>query len=69
MTPGVAEFIIEFAVSAGEAVGFACKNSAAAPVTNGDDIEVPEYVMLAVSLEKLAEVICEPGANMSTHEP
>ena len=42
---------------------------AATPATCGDAIEVPEIVLVAEVEVYHAEVIFEPGANTSTHEP
>jgi hypothetical protein len=54
---------------AGEAVGFVSRNSAATPVTCGVAIDVPEIVLVAVSLVFHDEVMLLPGAKMSTHVP
>ncbi len=43
--------------------------SAAMPATCGAAIDVPEIVFVAVFDVYHAEVILEPGANTSTHEP
>jgi hypothetical protein len=42
---------------------------AASPATCGDAIDVPEIVLDAEVLEIHAEVICVPGAHMSTQDP
>ena len=42
---------------------------ATTPATCGDAIEVPDLVEVAVGLLIAAEIICTPGARMSTHEP
>src|SRR6185295_12847108 len=54
---------------AGEALGFVSRNNAATPVTCGVAIDVPEIVLVAVSLVFHDEVILLPGAKMSTHVP
>ena len=54
---------------AGEAPGFASRKSAATPATCGDAIEVPEIVLVAVSLVLHDEVMFEPGAKISKHVP
>ena len=55
--------------SAGVREGFMDKTRAARPATWGEAIEVPEIVLVAELPEIQAEVICVPGAHMSTHEP
>jgi hypothetical protein len=55
--------------SLGARAGFIDRTRAASPATCGDAIEVPEMVLVAVLPEIHAEVICEPGAHMSTHDP
>jgi len=42
---------------------------AATPATNGVAMEVPEIVLVAVSLPIQAERICDPGAKISTTGP
>ena len=54
---------------AAEADGFACLNSAAAPATCGEAIEVPLIVRVAVVEPIQADKIPEPGAKRSKHEP
>ena len=54
---------------AGEAVGFVSRNNAATPATCGDAIDVPEIVLVAVSLVLHADVMLLPGAKMSTQVP
>jgi hypothetical protein len=66
--------VVEFETSAcvtvdGEAPGFVCRYSAIAPATCGDAIEVPLMVFVAVLLVDQAEVMLDPGANMSRHDP
>ena len=57
------------ATVAGEAVGFVSRNKAATPVTCGVAIDVPEIVLVAVSLVFHDEVILLPGAKMSRQVP
>ena len=54
---------------AGDAVGFVSRNKAATPVTCGVAIEVPEIVLVAVSLVFHDDVMLLPGAKMSTQVP
>jgi hypothetical protein len=54
---------------AGEAPGFVCRYRAIPPAVCGVAIEVPLIVFVAVSLVDQAEVMLEPGAKMSRHEP
>ena len=54
---------------AGDAVGFVSRNRAATPATCGVAIDVPEMVLVAVSLVRQAEVMLLPGAKMSTQVP
>ena len=54
---------------AGEAVGLVSRNKAATPVTCGVAIEVPEIVLVAVSLVLHDEVMLLPGAKRSTQVP
>ena len=54
---------------AGEAVGFVSRNSAATPVTCGVAIDVPEIVLVAVSLVFHDDVMLLPGAKISRHVP
>ena len=54
---------------AGDALGFVSRNNAATPATCGVAIEVPEMVLVAVSLVFHDEVILLPGAKMSRHVP
>ena len=54
---------------AGEALGFVSRNNAATPVTCGVAIDVPEIVLVAVSLVFHDAVMLLPGAKMSTHVP
>ena len=53
----------------GVAAGFVSRNKAATPATCGDAIDVPEIVLVAVSLVLHAEVMLLPGAKMSTQVP
>lgn len=50
-------------------VGFADNTSAATPATCGVAIEVPEMVFVAVFDLCHAEVMLDPGAKRSTHDP
>ena len=54
---------------AGDAVGFVSKNNAATPATCGVAIDVPEIVLVAVSLVLHDDVMLLPGAKMSTQVP
>jgi len=49
--------------------GFCCSMSAAAPATCGHAIDVPLIVALPVSDDGAADVIEDPGAKMSRHNP
>ena len=73
LTIGVADVLFfctrRVLTSVGVSAGFIERTRAAKPATWGDAIEVPEMVFVAVLPEIQAEVICEPGAHMSTHEP
>ena len=53
----------------GLAPGVVSRKSAATPATWGDAIDVPEMVLVAVSLVDQEDVIPEPGAKMSMHGP
>ena len=66
---GVELLMIAAATVAGDAPGFASRNKAATPATCGDAIDVPEIVLVAVSLVLHVEVMLLPGAKMSTHVP
>ena len=55
--------------AAGVADGCAESSSAAAPATCGAAMEVPEMVLVAVGDVYQAEVMPEPGAKTSRHEP
>ena len=68
-TFGVALDVMIVATCAGEKVGFADKMRAATPATCGDAIDVPEMVPVAVVPVCHADLIPDPGANMSTHSP
>ena len=54
-------------IAAGAAPGLACSVSAAAPATCGDAIEVPLIVFVRPPVQ--VDVMPEPGAKMSTHDP
>ena len=66
---GVELLMIADVTVAGEAVGFVSRNNAATPATCGEAIDVPEIVLVAVSLVLHADVMLLPGAKMSTHVP
>src|ERR1051325_3904428 len=66
---GVELLMMAAVTVAGDAVGFVSRNSAATPVTCGVAIDVPEIVLVAVSLVFHDEVMLLPGAKMSTHVP
>ena len=54
---------------AGKALGFVSRNKAATPVTCGVAIDVPEIMLVAVSLVFHDDVMSLPGAKMSTQVP
>lgn len=56
-------------ISETDSDGFIDNRRAARPATCGDAIEVPEIVRVALAPPIHDEVICEPGAHMSTHDP
>ena len=60
---------IAAATAAGDAVGTSLRRSATAPVTWGAAIDVPLFVVVAVSEVRHADRTTEPGANRSTHVP
>ena len=66
---GVELLMMAAVTVAGEAVGFVSRNNAATPVTCGVAIDVPEIVLVAVSLVRHDDVMLLPGAKMSTHVP
>jgi len=53
----------------GVVAGWAPSQSAAAPATAGEAIEVPEIVLVAVSAVSQSDVTDTPGANRSTQRP
>ena len=55
--------------SLGRAVGLDCRYSAATPDTWGQAIDVPDAVMVAVSLVSISLVTATPGPYRSTHVP
>src|SRR4026208_2645929 len=61
--------MIAAATWAGVAVGLVSRNNAATPVTCGVAIDVPEMVLVAVSLVFHDDVMLLPGAKMSTQVP
>ena len=67
--PVVALFTSALRTVAGDAPVLPCKYSAATPATCGVAIEVPLMVFVALLLVYQADVIDEPGAKMSRHEP
>ena len=69
MTPGVAVLVIQLDICATELFGATSIPSAATPATCGDAIDVPEIVFDAVVDVYQAEVMLDPGANTSTHDP
>src|SRR5690625_2910040 len=69
MTSGTAASTSDDAMSAGAASGEPSRSRAAAPATCGAAMDVPLMVSSAVSPPIQAEVMSEPGAWMSTHEP
>ena len=58
-----------FRTVAGEAAVLVARYKAATPATWGEAIEVPLMVLIAVVEVCQAEVIDDPGAKMSTHDP
>ena len=66
---GVELLMIAAATVAGDAVGFVSRNNAATPVTCGVAIDVPEIVLVAVSLVFHDDVMLLPGAKMSRQGP
>src|SRR5262245_7028277 len=68
-TPVVASATSLSRTCCGVHVGCADTMMAAAPVTCGAAIEVPEIVFVAVSLLTQAEVMATPGANRSRQRP
>ena len=66
---GVELLMMAAVTVAGDAVGFVSRNNAATPVTCGVAIEVPEIVLVAVSLVFHDDVMLLPGAKMSTQVP
>ena len=66
---GVELLMIAAVTVAGEAVGFVSRNNAATPATCGVAIDVPEIVLVAVSLVLHADVMLLPGAKMSRQVP
>jgi hypothetical protein len=68
-TFGVAEVVSAVATDAGVSEGVVESNSAAAPATCGDAIDVPEMLLVADVLVLQADVMLEPGAKMSRQLP
>ena len=67
--PEVAVDVIQVATRLTERVLSALSAKAAMPATCGEAIDVPEIVFVAVVEVYQAEVMIEPGAKTSTHEP
>ena len=67
--PGVAFATSALRTEAGDAAGLPCRYRAATPATCGVAIDVPLIVFVAVLLVYQAEVIEDPGANRSRHDP
>ncbi len=61
--------VINCATDEGVAVGLAFNAKAATPATCGLAMEVPLIVFVAVALVYQADVMLDPGAKTSTHEP
>src|SRR5205085_6022975 len=68
-TPDVAFVVNALATAAGVAVVLPARYNAAAPHVCGVAIDVPLIVFVAVVDEYHDEVMCTPGAKMSTHVP
>jgi hypothetical protein len=66
---GVAADRMRSATWLGVRSGSFCNMSATAPATCGHAIDVPLILALALSDETPAEVIEDPGAKMSRHDP
>ena len=66
---GVELLMIAAVTVAGEADGLVSRNKAATPATCGVAIDVPEIVLVAVSLVLHDDVILLPGAKISTQVP
>ena len=61
--------MIAAATADGDAFGFFSRYNAATPVTCGVAIDVPEIVLVSVSLPFHADGMSLPGANRSRHVP
>ena len=68
-TPAVAVDVIHDATPDTESDEFALSAKAAIPATCGEAIDVPEIVLVALFDVCQADVMFEPGAKTSTHEP
>lgn len=68
-TPVVAEFTRPLRTVSGAEPGYCCRYRAAAPTTCGVAIDVPLIVFVAVSLVCQVDMIEDPGAKMSRHDP
>ncbi len=67
--PGVAAALRPAHTAAGLSVGCVASHRAAAPATCGVAIDVPEMVLVAVSLVFHDDVMFSPGAKMSVQVP
>ena len=61
--------MIQLEICATELLGAISRPSAATPATCGEAIDVPEIVLDEVIDVYHAEVMLDPGANTSTHDP
>jgi hypothetical protein len=69
ITSEVAVDVIQVVTRLTESVGSALNANTATPATCGEAIDVPEIVFVAVVDVYHAEVMFDPGAKISTHEP
>ena len=65
----MADAVIHAATPATDSDEFALSAKAATPATCGEAIDVPEIVFVALFDVYQDEVMFEPGAKTSTHEP
>jgi hypothetical protein len=65
----VAADVIADMTVAGDAAGTADKYRAARPATCGDAIDVPDKIWVELELVCHADLMSDPGANRSRHEP
>jgi hypothetical protein len=68
-TPAVADEVIHDVTPETDSDEFALSANAATPATCGEAIDVPEIVLVALFDVYQEEVMFEPGANTSTHDP